>query len=45
MNDPNEKHIPSMSEVPDMDDTVKILFGIAPEGEEVVICEEEEGEE
>jgi len=31
-----------MSEVPDMDDTVRILFWVKPEGEEVMVYEEED---
>lgn len=41
-----EKHpeqiIPAMSQIPDIDDRIRILFGILPEGEEIIIHEEEE---
>ena len=42
--DKTEPGIPSMSEV-DFDTRLKVLMGVAPEGEEITIYEEPEEEE
>ena len=32
-----------MSQIEDVDDVIKILFGAPPEGEEIIVYENEEG--
>ena len=40
-----ETQIPNMSQIEDVEDVVRVLFGVPPEGEEITIYEnEEEGE-
>ena len=34
--------IPDMSQIEDVDDVIRVLFGIPPEGEEITIYENEE---
>ena len=41
MNDPKEKQIPSTADL-EFEDVVSVLMGVPPEGEEIVIYEEEE---
>ena len=37
--------IPDMSQIEDVDDVIRILFGVPPEGEETIVYDnEEEGE-
>ena len=44
MSNETDKEIPDMSEV-DLDTRLKVLLGVAPEGEEIVVYEEPEEEE
>lgn len=37
-----KKTIPEMFQVPDIDDVISVLLGVAPEGEEIEIYEDEE---
>lgn len=43
LNKKEEQDIPDMSQV-DFEDRVKILMGVAPEGEEVIVHQDEEQE-
>ena len=38
-----ETQIPDMSQIEDVDDVIRILFGVAPKGKEVIVYENEEG--
>ena len=40
-----DPQIPDMSQIEDVDDVIRVLFGVPPEGEEIILYEnEEEGE-
>lgn len=43
MPDETENQIPDMSQL-EFDDVVRVLMGVAPEGEEITVYEEEESD-
>ena len=40
-----EPQIPDMSQIEDVDDVIRVLFGVPPEGEEIIIYEDEQESE
>ena len=40
-----ETQIPYMSQIEDVDNAIRILFGVSPDGEEIIVYENEEGDD